>query len=104
MYYRYWENESNRPAHFGIRTDRYKLALFYGQSRTKTVRDNMKYPPGWEFYDLKKDPRETHNAINDPEYQAIIRKLKTRLNQIKSESGDGVETNPTIRDIVKQSW
>lgn len=104
MYYRYWANESNRPAHFGIRTDRYKLALFYGQSRTKTERDNMKYPPGWEFYDLKKDPRESRNAINDPEYQAIIRNLKTRLKQVKSESGDGTETNPVIREIVKQSW
>ncbi|WP_394369994.1 sulfatase/phosphatase domain-containing protein [Spirosoma endbachense] len=46
MYYRYWANESSRPAHFGIRTNRYKLALFYGQSRTKTERDQMKYAPG----------------------------------------------------------
>ncbi|MBU1822183.1 MAG: DUF4976 domain-containing protein, partial [Bacteroidetes bacterium] len=104
MYYRYWANESNRPAHFGIRTERYKLALFYGQSRTKTKRDAMKYPPGWEFYDLKKDPRENHNAINDPEYQGVIRELKDRLKAIKSESGDGVEANPTIQKISRENW
>ncbi len=104
MYYRYWFNESNRPAHFGIRTERYKLALFYGQSRTKRQRDEMKYPPGWEFYDLKKDPREDHNAINDPKYQAIIKQLKNRLKIIKAENGDGVESNPTIKELTRQSW
>jgi arylsulfatase A-like enzyme len=104
MYYRYWANESNRPAHFGIRTDRYKLALFYGQSRTKTERDQMKYPPGWEFYDLKKDPQEDHNAIDDPQYQAIIKTLKSRLKTIKSQSGDGKEANKVIQNILDKNW
>ncbi len=103
MYYRYYSNESNRPAHFGIRTDRYKLALFYGQSRIKIERDTMKYPPGWEFYDLQKDPREDHNAINDDNYQATIKQLKRRLNTVKGQTGDGVETNKTIQNILNQN-
>ena len=103
MYYRYWANEPNRPAHFGIRTDRYKLAFFYGQSRTKTERDKMKYPPGWEFYDLEKDPHENHNAIRDPQYRAVIDTMKKRLLIIKQESGD-METNPTIRQLIEQNW
>ncbi|MPR35706.1 sulfatase family protein [Salmonirosea aquatica] len=102
LYYRYWANEPNRPAHFGIRTDRYKLAFFYGQSRTKTERDKMKYPPGWEFYDLRKDPHEDHNAIRDPQYQALIDSMKKRLQTLKQESGD-VETNPTIRQLIEQN-
>lgn len=104
MYYRYWANEPARPAHFGIRTDRYKLAFFYGQSRTKTERDKMTYAPGWEFYDLQKDPYEDRNAINDPAYQAIIKKLKIRLRQIKNESGDGTEANETIKKLIEQYW
>lgn len=104
IYYRYWANEPNRPAHFGIRTDRYKLAFFYGQSRTKTARDNMKYPPGWEFYDLKNDPGEDHNAILDPQYKDIIARLKARLKDIKKQSGDGVESNPTIEELIQQNW
>ena len=28
MYYRYWTNQPERPAHLGIRTDQYKLAFF----------------------------------------------------------------------------
>ena len=104
MYYRYWSNEPRRPAHFGIRNARYKLAFFYGQSRTKTTRDEMKYPPGWEFYDLQKDPREDHNAIDDPAYQDIIREMKARLKVLKAESGDGVESNETINQIIEQNW
>ncbi|GHB77718.1 sulfatase family protein [Persicitalea jodogahamensis] len=104
MYYRYWSNEPRRPAHFGIRNDRYKLALFYGQSRTKIQRDKMQYPPGWEFYDLQKDPGENHNAIADPEYQDVIKIMKARLKVIKAESGDGVEANETISQIIESNW
>ena len=104
IYYRYWSNEPARPAHFGIRNKRYKLAFFYGQSRAKTQRDVMKYQPGWEFYDLKKDPTENHNAVNDPQYKSIVAELKNRLKQIKNESGDGVETNPVIRQLIESYW
>jgi arylsulfatase A-like enzyme len=104
MYYRYWANEPNRPAHFGIRTDRYKLALFYGQSRTKTKRDQMKYEPGWEFYDLQTDPNELENAIDDPQYHSIISDLKVRLRQIKEESGNGKENNETINNLINKYW
>jgi arylsulfatase A-like enzyme len=104
MYYRYWANEPARPAHFGIRTDQYKLALFYGQSRTKIARDSMSYAPGWEFYDLKKDPSENHNAVADPEYQQIVKKLKERLRTMKAELGNEKESNSTIAEIIKQTW
>ncbi len=104
MYYRYWENEPARPAHFGIRTDRYKLALFYGQNRTKIKRDSMKYAPGWEFYDLQKDPNENHNAIADPQYKQIVKNLKSRLRTMKSELGNDKESNSTIAEILKETW
>ncbi len=29
IYYRYWLHHPDRPAHFGIRNERYKLAYFY---------------------------------------------------------------------------
>ena len=32
MYYRYYAHALNRPAHLGIRTDRYKLIFYYGLS------------------------------------------------------------------------
>ena len=103
MYYRYWSNEPRRPAHFGLRSERYKLAFFYGQSRTKTQRDKMDYPPGWEFYDLQKDPGENHNAIDALEYRDIIKTMKARLKVIKAEVGDA-ESNETIKQIIEQNW
>lgn len=36
-------------------------------------------PNIWQFFDLKKDPDETHNAIQDPEYQEIIGRFKAFL-------------------------
>ena len=29
IYYRYWTNHAIRPAHFAIRSDRYKLIFYY---------------------------------------------------------------------------
>ena len=36
MYYRYWTQHSNRPAHMGIRNERYKLMFFYGDRLNMT--------------------------------------------------------------------
>ena len=58
MYYRYWTNQDIRPAHLGIRNHQYKLALFYAQPLNKDTLVDMPFERGWEFYDLKKDPKE----------------------------------------------
>lgn len=103
MYYRYWTNDVERPAHFGIRDSRYKLILFYGQDRLATKRDNMPMEPSWEFYDLKKDPNEIHNAILDSEYKKIIGKMKKELIKLRKQYDDTDEDNPIIKDLVKNS-
>lgn len=104
MYYRYWSNEPRRPAHFGIRTQRYKLAFFYGQSRESNTRDKMDYPPSWEFYDLQKDPDEMHNAINDTEYQITILELKARLKALKEAQNDTESESTNIKEIIANNW
>ncbi|SOE23913.1 Arylsulfatase A [Spirosomataceae bacterium TFI 002] len=104
MYYRYWSNEPKRPAHFGIRTDKYKLVFFYGQSREAKTRDKMDYPPSWEFYDLEKDPNELHNAINDSTYANTIVDLKKRLKALKEEQNDEEVESDIIKEIIKQNW
>ena len=53
--------------HFGIRTTQYKLIRFYNATTT------------WELYDLKKDPSEMKNRIDDKNYQSIISSLKKKL-------------------------
>ncbi|MCB0654758.1 MAG: sulfatase [Saprospiraceae bacterium] len=88
IYYHYWTNQPERPAHYGIRTERYKLAYFYGKARPGKKQDSMPYPPGWEFYDLKKDPDESNNLYIKKSNSRIVRKLKGRLESLKQSMGD----------------
>ena len=36
-----------------------------------------------EYFDLKSDPFEKHNGINDPEYLKKIKEMKNRFNELK---------------------
>ena len=38
-----------------------------------------------EFYDLKKDPYQLENAIDDPEYQELIAEMKTALDEVREK-------------------
>jgi len=104
MYYRYWTNQDIRPAHLGIRNDRYKLALFYGQPLNKDTLVDMPFERGWEFYDLKKDPKELHNAINDPQYQEIIKEMKQEILRQRELVDDTDEGNELIKKIIEEAW
>ena len=79
MYYRYWLHHPERPAHFGIRNERYKLAFFYGQGLNKKGTSEETTAPAWEFYDLQEDPKELHNAVDDEKYKSVVAKMKKAL-------------------------
>ncbi|WP_242206369.1 sulfatase family protein [Aestuariivivens insulae] len=85
MYYQYWLHETKRPAHYGIRNNRYKLAYFYGKGLGKYGSSNQETTPTWEFYDLQRDPKELKNVINDTEYQPIINTMKVELKQLQTQ-------------------
>jgi N-sulfoglucosamine sulfohydrolase len=44
--------------------------------------------PSEEFFDLKSDPYEMNNRINDPKYAKIIDQMRNDLNQWMEEQGD----------------
>lgn len=68
IYYHYYENgEHSVSPHFGVRDERYKLIRFY------------KRVEGWEFFDLKKDPKELNNLYFSKKHQKIIRKMKKQM-------------------------
>lgn len=73
VYYHYYDFPAFHMVkrHYGVRTDRYKLIHFY---------DDI---DEWEFYDLKKDPKEQHNAINDKEYKDIITVMHKKLDSLQ---------------------
>ncbi|GAA2575026.1 sulfatase [Winogradskya consettensis] len=74
MYYRYWEHDDvfhKAPAHYGFRTDRYKLIYFYNDGLGIPGTGEFTYPGEWELYDLTADPAELHNVYHDPSYAGI---------------------------------
>lgn len=97
MYYRYWTQERIRPAHFGIRNERYKLIFFYGNALLSDFDGNE--DTLWEFYNLETDPHEDRNAYREPQYANVIARMKAELVQLRRETGDTVET-PEIQRIM----
>lgn len=104
MYYRYWLHHPHRPAHFGIRDHRYKLALFYGQDLEKKGTSKETTLPQWEFYDLQKDPKELHNAILDEAYTEIIDKMKASLLEERKKYGDLDSDYPVMQDLLEDAF
>ena len=104
MYYRYWLHQSNRPAHFGIRTDRYKLAFFYGQPLAKPGAHKETTPPAWEFYDLSGDPYENSNSYHNPDYTSIINELKEELKEWRKKLNDTDKDDPVMQNILENNW
>ncbi|QNN25404.1 sulfatase [Planctomycetales bacterium ZRK34] len=93
MYYRYWMHEK-RPAHYGYRTGRYKLIFFYGLGLDIT--DTPPTTPGWELYDLQKDPRELHNVYDDPAYADVVTRLTREMDALKQTLGDTDDRYPQV--------
>lgn len=66
LYYHYQEDPDEHAVkrHYGIRTQRYRLIRFHNDIDT------------WELNDLKNDPTEMNNLIDNPAYTKTIKKLK----------------------------
>ncbi len=91
MYYRYWmHNTSDHhvPAHYGLRTDRWKLIYYYGKPLGMTGAEPPDTQPDWELFDVRNDPREMHNLYHDPKYAGLVKKLTAELMQRQKEAGD----------------
>ena len=93
IYYHYYEYPGFHSvrAHYGVRTDRYKLMRFYGDINA------------WEFYDLETDPGEMHNRIDDPSMQGVIAGLKRKLVDLRAqyEDTDGPAVDDPLSTVAK---
>ncbi|MFC7404766.1 sulfatase [Georgenia alba] len=91
LYYRYWENDDRwhtAPAHYGYRTDRYKLIYYYNDGLGLPGTGPRTYYPEWELYDLETDPEELNNVYHDPAYAQIREDLKVRMWQAQAAVDD----------------
>jgi arylsulfatase A-like enzyme len=104
LYYRYWAHmmACGVPAHYGVRTDRYKLIFYYGLGLGKSPAAATE--PEWELFDLEKDPRELKNVYADPSYQEIAAALKAELLRLKAELGDRDEDYPPLMRVRERYW
>ena len=119
-YYRYWMHMIHHdiPAHFGVRTKDHKLIFFYGRYHdlskegtlsmywNKEDKSNkvLPTPVAWEFYDLKKDPSESTNDYNNPEYKEIIAKMKQQLKKFRTEYNETDKNFPHLQKIIDAHW
>lgn len=101
IYYRYWTHHDIRPAHIGVRTDRYKLMFLYGDPLTMTGSDATPTEPSWEFYDLQADPKENHNLYGDKAYQNVIDKMKKEMLRLREATGDTDAASARMQAILK---
>lgn len=91
MYYRYWmHNTSDHhvPAHYGLRTDRWKLIYYYGKPLEMTGSDLPETQPDWELFDIQNDPREMKNLYHDSKYRSVVKELTAELAKRQREVGD----------------
>ncbi len=77
FYYRYYiqGGEHATPAHYGVRTEKYKLIYYYKVDE-------------WECFDLIRDPEELKNVYTDRAYAKIVKALKVELYRLKAQVGD----------------
>ena len=87
-YYEYVRGPGNHAvsAHYGIKSERYKLIRFYGHVNA------------WEFYDLSRDPDEMRNRIDDPAMQNQIDEMKRQLSALRFRYHD--DTGPAVLDAL----
>lgn len=90
FYYRYWMHLSHHgvAAHYGMRTERYKLIYYYGEALGTSGSLPKSTEPEWELFDLLKDPNEMNNVYDDNEYKDVVAKLTDELYKLKEEAGD----------------
>ncbi len=102
-YYRYWMHMAHDlrvPAHFGIRTERYKLIFFYGCTPT----GDDKTPVAWELYDLKNDPSEMRNEYANPEYAELVTELKAELQKQRAILNETDAAYPEVQQVIDANW
>ncbi len=92
VYYRYWEHLTihNVTAHYGVRTDRYKLIYYYGDPLDVIGAVPKPMEPEWELFDLEKDPLELKNEYDNPAYAETVIELKDKLKRLREQYNETV--------------
>ncbi|MBT3374123.1 MAG: sulfatase [Lentisphaerae bacterium] len=105
IYFRYWMHLAHRhqnPAHFGIRTERWKLICYYGLPLDASGALAVETPGGWELYDMQNDPFELRNVYEEPSLAETVAGLKGRLHELREQYGDTDARYPALLDKLDE--
>jgi N-acetylglucosamine-6-sulfatase len=102
VYYRYWMHMAHHdnPGEMAYRTKTHKLIYFYGCD----YEGENQTPPGWELYDLVKDPDELVNVYDDPAYAKVGDELKEAFAKMRKDIGDDGSHFPKCEAVVQEFW
>ena len=93
VYYHYYEYPAEHAVkrHYGLATKAYKLIHFYYDVDV------------WELYDLKKDPHELNNLMNDPVYDKIKAELMQKLKGLRKKYDDSDALSNSYIQLYKDN-
>lgn len=101
IYYRYWEHDDvfhKAPAHYGYRTDRYKIIYYYNDGMGIPGTGPFTYSPEWELFDLQVDPGEVRNVYDDPAYDDVRSDMARRMWRAQAAVGDAPHPDQPVPD------
>lgn len=104
MYYRYWEHddpEHHAPAHYGVRTRRYKYIHYYNDGLGTPGSSDRVLPSEYELYDLEKDPSELRNVADDLAYAEVREEMEAELARLQEKYRDQPYQGP---DTPRLDW
>lgn len=93
-YHRYWMHGDmfhDAAAHYGIRTQRYKLIYWYNKGLEQPGSREGGELAEWEMFDCEKDPDEMLNVYAEKEYAKKVAEMKSLLAEVMMEIGDEPE-------------
>ena len=93
LYYRYWMHLAHHYvyAHYGVRTERYKLIYYYAKALGTSGSIDDPKPPEWELFDLAQDEFELKNVYHDPAYTGVVHDLKAEMARLREQVEDWSE-------------
>ncbi|MEV8250277.1 sulfatase [Microbacterium sp. NPDC076768] len=106
IYYRYYENDDQHHhalAHYGVRTERYKLIYFYNDGMGIPGTSPHQFVPEWELYDMQVDPDELHNVYHRPEYAQVREELKVTLWELQKDLDDRPHPSQPVPELLATS-
>lgn len=104
VYFRYWMHLAHghqNPAHFGIRTERWKLICYYGLPLDASGGLRVETPGGWELFDMQNDPFELQNLYEDGGLAGTVAELKARLRELREQYGDTDTEYPALLEKLE---